>query len=41
MKVVYGAALAGAALMSTAALAQETINLTVASSHPTVIPWSA
>jgi TRAP-type C4-dicarboxylate transport system substrate-binding protein len=39
MKVVYGAALAGAALMSTAALAQETINLTVASSHPTVIPW--
>ena len=39
MKVFHGAVLAGALAVPTAALSQETINLTVASSHPLVIPW--
>jgi TRAP-type C4-dicarboxylate transport system substrate-binding protein len=38
MKHFYGIALA-AAMLPGAAIAQETIQLTVASSHPTVIPW--
>ena len=37
MKHVYGALLAGA--MALPVQAQETISLTVASSHPTVVPW--
>jgi TRAP-type transport system periplasmic protein len=39
MKTLFGAALAGAIAFSATANAQETINLTVASSHPTVVPW--
>ena len=39
MKLMLGTALVGAFAMSGAAAAQETISLTVASSHPTVIPW--
>lgn len=38
MKTLLGA-VAAAALISGAAWAQETIPLTVASSHPTVVPW--
>ncbi len=37
MKHLYGAILAGA--LAVPAMAQETINLTIASSHPTVVPW--
>lgn len=37
MKMMYGALLAG--LIALPAQAQETISLTVASSHPTVVPW--
>lgn len=37
MKVLYGALLVGA--MALPVQATETINLTVASSHPTVVPW--
>ena len=37
MKTIYGALLAGA--LALPLQAQETINLTVASSHPTVVPW--
>jgi TRAP-type C4-dicarboxylate transport system substrate-binding protein len=39
MKKLTGLLLAGAIAFPTSALAQETINLTVASSHPLVIPW--
>lgn len=39
MKKLYAALLAGALAFPAAAFAKETINLTVASSHPTVIPW--
>jgi TRAP-type transport system periplasmic protein len=39
MKTLIAAALAGAIAFSATANAQETINLTVASSHPTVVPW--
>jgi TRAP-type C4-dicarboxylate transport system substrate-binding protein len=39
MKHFFAALLAGSIAMPGVALAQETINLTVASSHPTVIPW--
>jgi TRAP-type transport system periplasmic protein len=39
MKTLIGAALAGAMAFSATANAQETINLTVASSHPLVVPW--
>jgi len=39
MKALTGAVFAGAIALPGAALAQETINLTIASSHPTVIPW--
>src|SRR5688572_9083006 len=38
MRHFYGLALA-AAMLPMPSLAQETIQLTVASSHPTVIPW--
>ena len=37
MKIIYGAALAS--LLTLPVQAQETINLKVASSHPTVVPW--
>lgn len=37
MKVLYGALLAG--VLALPVYATETINLTVASSHPTVVPW--
>lgn len=40
MKSLLGTvAVAGMMMFSTALSAQETINLTVASSHPTVVPW--
>lgn len=39
MKKLTGLLLAGACAFPAAAYAQETINLTVASSHPTTIPW--
>ena len=39
MKTLTGLLLAGTIAFPGAALAQETINLTVASSHPLVIPW--
>ncbi len=39
MKTLTGLLLAGAIAFPGAAFAQETINLTVASSHPLVIPW--
>ena len=39
MKLFLGMMTAGMMLMPTAASAQEVINLTVASSHPTVVPW--
>ncbi|AXS42000.1 C4-dicarboxylate TRAP transporter substrate-binding protein [Breoghania sp. L-A4] len=39
MRILYGLLTAGMIAMPTALSAQETINLTVASSHPTVIPW--
>jgi len=39
MKTLTGLLLAGAIAFPGAALAQETIKLTVASSHPLVIPW--
>jgi TRAP-type C4-dicarboxylate transport system substrate-binding protein len=39
MKHVWGAAFAAALSVPSGAGAQETINLTVASSHPLVIPW--
>ncbi len=39
MKHLFASLLAGAIALPGAAMAQETINLTVASSHPTVIPW--
>jgi TRAP-type transport system periplasmic protein len=37
MKIIRSAVIAG--LLATPAISQETINLTVASSHPTVVPW--
>ena len=37
MKLLHSALLTG--LLALPAQAQETINLTVASSHPTVVPW--
>ncbi len=39
MNRLFGAALGAVVAMPAAATAQETINLTVASSHPTAIPW--
>ncbi len=39
MKTFAALLLAGAMALPTAALSQETISLTVASSHPTTIPW--
>ncbi|NNE87675.1 MAG: C4-dicarboxylate TRAP transporter substrate-binding protein [Silicimonas sp.] len=39
MKTLFGLIAAGAMVMPMAASSQETINLTVASSHPTVVPW--
>ena len=39
MRKFYGILLAGMLALPTTALAQETIDLTVASSHPTVVPW--
>jgi len=39
MKKLFGLLIAGVVAMPTALAAQETINLTVASSHPTVVPW--
>ena len=39
MKTILGLITAGAMAMPLAVAAQETINLTVASSHPTVVPW--
>jgi len=39
MKKLFGALLLSAALLPGMAMAQEKINLTVASSHPTTIPW--
>ncbi len=39
MKKLIGLLIAGVMAMPTALAAQETINLTVASSHPTVVPW--
>jgi len=39
MKRTLGLALGAAIAFPAAASAQETINLTVASSHPTAIPW--
>ncbi|MEX0957507.1 MAG: C4-dicarboxylate TRAP transporter substrate-binding protein [Rhizobiaceae bacterium] len=39
MKKLAGLLLAGAFAFPSSAMAQETINLTVASSHPLVIPW--
>lgn len=39
MRKLTGLLLAGALAFPTAAFAQETINITVASSHPTTIPW--
>jgi len=39
MKLFLGMMTAGMMLMPNAASAQETINLTVAASHPTVVPW--
>ncbi|WP_238367759.1 C4-dicarboxylate TRAP transporter substrate-binding protein [Mesobacterium pallidum] len=39
MNYVLGAVLAGTLVLPVASRAQETINLTVASSHPLVIPW--
>ena len=39
MKYLLGAVLAGTLVMPADTRAQETINLTVASSHPLVIPW--
>ncbi len=39
MRTLYGLLVAGAVTMPTTVMATETINLTVASSHPTVIPW--
>jgi TRAP-type C4-dicarboxylate transport system substrate-binding protein len=39
MKTLLGLLAAGAIALPVAATSQETINLTVASSHPTVVPW--
>jgi TRAP-type C4-dicarboxylate transport system substrate-binding protein len=39
MKTLLGFIAAGVVALPLAASAQETINLTVASSHPTVVPW--
>ena len=39
MKTLLGLIAAGAMAVPVAVTAQETINLTVASSHPTVVPW--
>lgn len=39
MKIVRGALLGAVLALPVQAQAQETINLTVASSHPTVVPW--
>ncbi len=39
MKTLQGLLLAGALAIPAPTLAQETINLTVAASHPTTIPW--
>ena len=39
MKTLFGLLTAGMLTLSVPAMAQETINLTVASSHPTAIPW--
>ncbi|WP_417670355.1 C4-dicarboxylate TRAP transporter substrate-binding protein [Roseibium sp.] len=39
MRLLFGLMTAGMVAFSAPASAQETINLTVASSHPTVIPW--
>ncbi|MBL0933798.1 MAG: C4-dicarboxylate TRAP transporter substrate-binding protein [Rhizobiaceae bacterium] len=39
MNRIFALALAGSVAFPAAALAQETIDLTVASSHPTTIPW--
>ncbi len=39
MKLLVGAVTAATCALPVSAWAQETINLTVASSHPTVVPW--
>jgi len=39
MKRLLGLALAGSVLVPATAMAQQTISLTIASSHPTSIPW--
>jgi TRAP-type transport system periplasmic protein len=39
MRILYGLIGASLLVLPTAAMAQETIKLTVASSHPTIIPW--
>lgn len=39
MKQLIGLALAGTLVLPAAATAQETIDLTIAASHPTTIPW--
>jgi TRAP-type C4-dicarboxylate transport system substrate-binding protein len=39
MKKLYGILMAGVFAVPTSAFSQETISLTVASSHPTVVPW--
>ena len=39
MRILFGLLTAGAIAMPGALAAQETISLTIASSHPTVIPW--
>ncbi len=38
-RLLYGMLTAGMVAFPTSLMAQETINLTVASSHPTVVPW--
>lgn len=39
MKLLYGALTAAVCTLPASLSAQETINLTIASSHPTVVPW--
>lgn len=39
MNKFLGVALAGAVALPAAAMAQQTVNLTIAASHPTTIPW--
>lgn len=39
MRILFGMMAAGMMILPTAVSAQEVINLTIASSHPTVIPW--